>query len=269
MCIRFVITPPHRLHNIKEVYKCKSPLRVIYCEYVDSRRIPYILCHSLSSGAFISLWHSDTIWLQRTGTKLVQVMVCCLKTPTHSLDQCWFIMCRDQWQQTQACFARDTSVINYQNLLENYLSWMSLKSPSGPWVNLWQLIGPNDNAGQELLFYSCSFWHYPQHCIRSSCMFEMTRIGLVWNITIYYMSYWHVMIYRSRWNLIIPQQTINCLIATIDLKMFRMKSAQWRFYALRMAWYCGNGFNYSKLSSEGTIKRQEYSDIGFDGQEVI
>ena len=38
-----------------------------------------------------SLWHSDAIWQLRSGSTLVQLMVCCLMAPSHYLNQCWLI----------------------------------------------------------------------------------------------------------------------------------------------------------------------------------
>ena len=37
---------------------------------------------------FDSLWPSDTIWRQRSGSTLAQVMACCLTAPSHYLNQC-------------------------------------------------------------------------------------------------------------------------------------------------------------------------------------
>ena len=39
-----------------------------------------------------SLWPSDAIWRQRTGSTLAQVMACCLMAPSHYLNQCWLII---------------------------------------------------------------------------------------------------------------------------------------------------------------------------------
>ena len=39
-----------------------------------------------------SLWPSDTIWRQRSGSTLAQVMACCLTAPSHYLHQCWLII---------------------------------------------------------------------------------------------------------------------------------------------------------------------------------
>ena len=47
--------------------------------------------------AINSLWPSDTIWRQRSGSTLAQVMACCLKAPSHYLTQCWLIIIEVQW----------------------------------------------------------------------------------------------------------------------------------------------------------------------------
>ena len=41
---------------------------------------------------FNSLWPSDAIWRQRSGSILAQVMACCLTAPSHYLNQCWLII---------------------------------------------------------------------------------------------------------------------------------------------------------------------------------
>ena len=42
-----------------------------------------------------SLWPSDALWPHRTSSTLVQVMACCMKAPSHDLNQCWFVINRD------------------------------------------------------------------------------------------------------------------------------------------------------------------------------
>ena len=44
-----------------------------------------------------SLWPSDTIWRQRSGSTLAQVMACCLTAPSLYLNQCWLIISEVQW----------------------------------------------------------------------------------------------------------------------------------------------------------------------------
>ena len=44
-----------------------------------------------------SLWPSDAMCRQRSGSTLVQVMASCLTAPSHYLNQCWLIISEVQW----------------------------------------------------------------------------------------------------------------------------------------------------------------------------
>ena len=44
-----------------------------------------------------SLWPSDVIWWQRSGSTLAQVMASCLTAPSNYLNQCWLIISEVQW----------------------------------------------------------------------------------------------------------------------------------------------------------------------------
>ena len=44
-----------------------------------------------------SLWPGDTIWQQRSGSTLAQVIACWLMAPSHYLNQCWLIISMVQW----------------------------------------------------------------------------------------------------------------------------------------------------------------------------
>ena len=46
---------------------------------------------------FNSLWPSDAIRRQWTESTLAQVMACCLKAPSHYLNQYWLIISEAQW----------------------------------------------------------------------------------------------------------------------------------------------------------------------------
>ena len=84
-----------------------------------------ILCMHLRrqvSGLFIwfiswinSLWPSDAIWSQRSGSTLAQVMACCLMAPSHYLNQCWLIIRKVQWHPSDSNLARNTPAINHWN----------------------------------------------------------------------------------------------------------------------------------------------------------
>ena len=88
------------------------------------------------SSHFNSLWPSDAIWRQRSGSTLAQVMACCLIAPSHYLNQCWLIINEVQWHSYQGNYTRDASTINHKNLFENYMSKMSFKIPRGQWIKL-------------------------------------------------------------------------------------------------------------------------------------
>ena len=81
-----------------------------------------------------SLWPSDTIWRQGSGSTLAQVMACCLTAPSHYLNQCWLIISKVQWHSSEGTVTTDTSAMNHLNYPENYLSEISLKLPRGQWV---------------------------------------------------------------------------------------------------------------------------------------
>ena len=68
------------------------------------------LCYQLNS-----LWPSDAIWRQRSGSTLAQVMACCLTAPSHYLNLCWFIISKVQWHPSES------------NFYKRYLSHQSLK----------------------------------------------------------------------------------------------------------------------------------------------
>ena len=44
-----------------------------------------------------SLWPSDAIWWQGSGTTLAQVMACCLTAPSHYLSPCWLVISKVRW----------------------------------------------------------------------------------------------------------------------------------------------------------------------------
>ena len=60
-----------------------------------------------------SLWPSDTIWRQRSGSTLAQVMACCWTAPSHYLNQCWLTISEVQWNSSQGNFTQDTSAIDH------------------------------------------------------------------------------------------------------------------------------------------------------------
>ena len=65
--------------------------------------------------AIKSLWPSDAIWRQKSGSTLAQVMACCLTAPSHYLNQCWLIISKVKWYSSDSNFTRDNSAINHWN----------------------------------------------------------------------------------------------------------------------------------------------------------
>ena len=64
---------------------------------------------------FNSLWPSDAIRRQRSGSTLAQVMACCLTAPSHYLNHCWLIISKVQWHLSEGTFTTDTSAMNHLN----------------------------------------------------------------------------------------------------------------------------------------------------------
>ena len=87
----------------------------------------------------ISLWPSDAIWWHRSGSTLAQVMACCLKAPSHYLNQCWFIITDVFWHSHEGNFTRNAQDIYRSYEFENYEFKIAVASPRGQWVNfiLW------------------------------------------------------------------------------------------------------------------------------------
>ena len=83
-----------------------------------------------------SLWPSDAIWRQRSGSTLAQVMACCLAAPSHYLNQWWLIISRVQSHSYEGSFIRDTSAIDHYNQLENYSSQIYFEPPRGQWADV-------------------------------------------------------------------------------------------------------------------------------------
>ena len=62
-----------------------------------------------------SLWPSDAIWRQKTGSTLAQVMACCLTAPSHYLNQYWLIITKVQWHSSDSSFTTNASAISHWN----------------------------------------------------------------------------------------------------------------------------------------------------------
>ena len=57
-----------------------------------------------------SLSPRDTLWQHRSESTLAQVMACCLTAPSHSLNQCWFLISEDLWHSPESNFTTSAQV---------------------------------------------------------------------------------------------------------------------------------------------------------------
>ena len=130
-----IVGIPHKIYSMQRILIHKKADLFVKCAHLHPgyaanlvARSRYYHCHwtLLSNGLYIfyfsiflfyftSLWPSDAIWRQRSGSTLAQVMACCLTAPSHYLNQCWLIISKIQLHSSDGNFTRDTSVINDKN----------------------------------------------------------------------------------------------------------------------------------------------------------
>ena len=60
-----------------------------------------------------SLWASEAIWRQRSGSLLAHIIAGCLTALSHYLNQYWLAINEAHWQSPVANFIRNDSSINY------------------------------------------------------------------------------------------------------------------------------------------------------------
>ena len=90
-------------------------------------RLFYTCGYSLNN----SLWSSDTIWWPKSGSTLAQVMACCLRAPSHYLNQCGLIINR--------VFTGIAWDISSWYEFENYNFEITATSSRGQWVHTFGL----------------------------------------------------------------------------------------------------------------------------------
>ena len=95
---------------------------------------PYTACEMF----FNSLGPNGTIWRQRSGSTLAQVMACCLTAPSHYLNQCWLLISDVSWHSSENNWTVSAQAIILYNNFENDALKITATSPRGQWVNsLW------------------------------------------------------------------------------------------------------------------------------------
>ena len=122
-----ILTNCHCCHYMGELLHTRQKKYVI--NYIPKLELTYI-CMLVNS-----LWPSNAIRRQRSGSTLAEVMACCLTAPSHYLNQCWLIIIEVQWNSYPGNFARDASTLNHWKMFENYMFKNSFKFPRRQWVN--------------------------------------------------------------------------------------------------------------------------------------
>ena len=84
-----------------------------------------------------SLWSSDTIWWHRSGSSLAQVMVCCLRAPSHCLNQGCLIIYGIQLRAISKAV-----LMNLTLIMCLLFMFFELPHLQGQWVDSNQLSAP-------------------------------------------------------------------------------------------------------------------------------
>ena len=83
-----------------------------------------------------SLWPCDSIWWQGSWSTLSQVMACCLKAPSHYLNQCWLIVHEVPRHSYESNFTMSVQAIILYNGFEKKNTFkITSESHRGQWVN--------------------------------------------------------------------------------------------------------------------------------------
>ena len=79
-----------------------------------TKRCSKIVLHIATSMQLInSLWHTETIWLHRTGSTLDQLMAYCLTATSHYMKQCWLLISEVLWLSPDDNFTVSSQASNY------------------------------------------------------------------------------------------------------------------------------------------------------------
>ena len=134
-----------------------------------------------------SLWPSDAIWWQGSGSTLAQVMACCLMAPSHYLSQCWLIISEVMWYSHVGNFTGNAPDINNKNVLQNYTIEIISMSPYFSGSSELKIIcvdfdplSVNPTTDVTHIFYLYYWLPYYQHLIIfMSCWYAVTRVPLI------------------------------------------------------------------------------------------
>ena len=92
-----------------------------------------------------------TIWRYTPRALLSQLLAYCWITMSHYLNQYWLTINKVQPYSFEESFTRDTWGINYSNDPDNYLYWISFKSPRVPWIKTYQVFYCQGKHGLDVI----------------------------------------------------------------------------------------------------------------------
>ena len=93
-----------------KTYKCCCNSTILSSRSYDIARTVYLLN---------SLWPSDAIWRQGSGSTLAQVMAWCLTAPSHYMNQCLLIICGVLHHSPEVSSTGNAYESNHYNAFEN------------------------------------------------------------------------------------------------------------------------------------------------------
>ena len=78
-------------------WRTEAKIIIRWMDGLTLKELIFLLQNEFLILNMFSLWPSDAIRWQRSGSTLAQVMACCLMAPSHYLNQCWLIISEVQW----------------------------------------------------------------------------------------------------------------------------------------------------------------------------
>ena len=83
-----------------------------------------------------SLWPSDVFWQHSSGSTMAQVLTCCLRAPSHYLNQSCFLISEVLGHSPETSnFAANAQTTLLYNEFENYTFKIMITPPRNQWVN--------------------------------------------------------------------------------------------------------------------------------------
>ena len=136
-----------------------------------------------------SLWPSDAIRRQRSGSTLAQVMACCLTAPSHYLNQCWLIII---WSQVTFIVGQFRKrCLNHQSLKSIWKVhiWNYIQISQGP---MCKNLALNPTGSKKMMqftiptiffgFYCITYFSETGHVLFHQAQWEHTTPAIVFMV---------------------------------------------------------------------------------------